>query len=105
MAGLADLAGIERYVTTEMARLRIPGLALGIVHGDRIVEARGFGVADSSGRSATAQTPFYVGSLTKSFTALAIMQLVEAGRVLASAALGFGWGAICLVLWGLGWAQ
>jgi len=81
MTGQADLAGIDRYVTTEMVRLRIPGLALGIVHGDRIVEARGFGVADSSGRAVTAQTPFYIGSLTKSFTALAVMQLVEAGRI------------------------
>jgi len=81
MTGQADLAGIEHYVTTEMARLRIPGLALGIVHGERIIEARGFGIADSSGRAVTAQTPFYIGSLTKSFTALAVMQLVEAGRI------------------------
>jgi len=81
MTGQADLAGIERYVRSEMTRLRIPGLALGIVHGDRIVEARGFGVADSSGRAVTEQTPFYIGSLTKSFTALAVMQLVEAGRI------------------------
>jgi len=77
----ANLAGIERYVTDEMARLRIPGMALGIVHGDRIVAARGLGVADSSGRAATATTPFYIGSLTKSFTALAVLQLVEAGRI------------------------
>jgi len=81
MNGQVDLAGIERYVTSEMARLRIPGLALGIVHCDRIVATRGFGLADSSGRAVTAQTPFYIGSLTKSITALAIMQLVEAGRI------------------------
>jgi len=74
-------AGIERYVRTEMARLRIPGLALGVVHGDRVVAARGFGVADSSGRAVTAQTPFYIGSLTKSITALAVLQLVEDGRI------------------------
>jgi hypothetical protein len=30
ITGQADLAGIERYITTEMARLRIPGLALGV---------------------------------------------------------------------------
>jgi len=81
MNGQADLEGIERYLTTEMERLRIPGLALGIVHGDQVVEARGFGVADSTGRAVTAQTPFYIGSLTKSFTALAVMQLVEAGKI------------------------
>ena len=60
---------------------RIPGLALGIVHGDRIVHVQGFGQADRSGREVTPQTPFLIGSVTKSFTALAIMQLSEAGRV------------------------
>ena len=60
---------------------RIPGLALGIVQGDEIVHLRGFGEADSSGRAVTPQTPFIIGSLSKSVTALAVMQLVEAGKV------------------------
>ena len=76
-----DLAAIDRYVRSEMDAQRIPGLALGIVHGDRIVHVQGFGQADKSGRDVTAQTPFLIGSVTKSFTALAIMQLSEAGRV------------------------
>lgn len=42
---------------------------------------RGFGKADSSGRPVTPQTPFVIGSLSKSITAAAIMQLVEAGTV------------------------
>ena len=76
-----DLAAIDRYVRSEMDAQRIPGLALGIVHGDRIVHVQGFGQADRSGRDVTPQTPFLIGSVTKSFTALAIMQLSEAGRV------------------------
>ena len=76
-----DLAAIDRYVRSEMDAQRIPGLALGIVHGDRIVHVQGFGQADRSGRSVTPQTPFLIGSVTKSFTALAIMQLSEAGRM------------------------
>ena len=76
-----DLAAIDRYVRSEMDAQRIPGLALGIVHGDRIVHVHGFGQADKSGRDVTPQTPFLIGSVTKSFTALAIMQLSEAGRV------------------------
>jgi CubicO group peptidase (beta-lactamase class C family) len=64
-----------------MQTMRLPGLALGIVHGDQIVHLHGFGEADQSGRAVTAQTPFVIGSMTKSFTALAIMQLVEAGKV------------------------
>jgi CubicO group peptidase (beta-lactamase class C family) len=76
-----DLAAIDRYVRSEMDAQRIPCLALGIVHGDRIVHVQGFGQADRSGRQVTPQTPFLIGSVTKSFTALAIMQLSEAGQV------------------------
>jgi CubicO group peptidase (beta-lactamase class C family) len=76
-----EFAAIERFVRTEMAAQRIPGLALGIVKGDRIAYMRGFGKADESGRAVTPQTPFILGSVSKSFTALAIMQLVEAGKV------------------------
>src|SRR5215216_4359703 len=76
-----NLVAIDRYVRSEMDAQRIPGLALGIVHGDRIVHVQGFGQADRSGRQVTPETPFLIGSVTKSFTALAIMQLSEAGQV------------------------
>lgn len=66
-------AEIERFVEDEMAAQRIPGLALGIVEGDRVAYVRGFGTADDSGHEVTPQTPFIIGSLSKSFTALAVM--------------------------------
>ena len=56
-------------------------MALGIVQDGKIAHVQGFGVADSSGRAVTSQTPFYIGSLTKTFTALAVMQLVEEGKI------------------------
>src|SRR5262249_49394322 len=76
-----DLAGIDRYVTAQMQEAHIPGLALGIVHGDRIAHLRGFGVANPAGQPVTPQTPFILGSLSKSFTAVAIMQLIAAGKM------------------------
>ncbi|HEY6684831.1 MAG TPA: serine hydrolase domain-containing protein [Propionibacteriaceae bacterium] len=79
--GGPDFAAIDRYVRAEMEAQRIPGLALGIVHGDRTVHVQGFGQVEKSGPEVTPQTPFLIGSVTKSFTALAIMQLSEAGRV------------------------
>lgn len=78
---ISNLSVIDAYVRTEIKRLGIPGLALGIVYRDQIVHLQGFGVADSAGRRVTPETPFHIGSLTKSFTALAVMQLVEAGEV------------------------
>jgi CubicO group peptidase (beta-lactamase class C family) len=76
-----NFADIERFVRDEMAAQRIPGLALGIVEGDRIAYMRGFGTADDSGREMIPQTPLIIGSVSKSFTALAVMQLVEANRI------------------------
>ena len=79
--GGPDFAAIDRYVEDEMGAQRIPGLALAVVHGNRIAHLRGFGEADDSGEKVTAQTLFFNGSTTKSFTALAIMQLREAGKL------------------------
>ena len=74
-------AEIDRYVEEQRQARHIPGIALGIVRDGEIVHVRGFGDADSSGRPVSPQTPFIIGSLTKSFTALAIMQLEEAGEL------------------------
>src|SRR6266545_860233 len=74
-------AAIDRYVAAEMHAQHIPGLALGIVQGDQIVHLKGFGVADTSGGVVTPQTPFPIGKVSKTFTALAVMQLVEAGNL------------------------
>ena len=74
-------AEIESFVQGEMAAQRVPGLALGIVEDGRVAYVRGFGKADDSGRAVTPQTPFIIGSVAKSFTALAIMQLVEANKI------------------------
>ncbi len=77
----ADFDAIDDYISTRMKELGIPGAALVIVQDDQIVHLKAFGVADGSGRPVTSQTPFFTGSTGKSFTALAIMQLVEAGKI------------------------
>src|SRR5438034_6655924 len=79
--GAPDIASIDAYVSAQVQADHIPGVALGLVHNDQIVHLRGFGSADQSGRAVTPHTPFILASLSKSFTALAIMQLVEAGKV------------------------
>ncbi|MFC0532024.1 serine hydrolase domain-containing protein [Phytohabitans kaempferiae] len=74
------LAEVERYLREHHAEIRAPGFAYAIVRGDRVVARAAWGV-DGDGQPVTGQTPFVLGSVSKSFTALAVMQLVEAGRV------------------------
>jgi CubicO group peptidase (beta-lactamase class C family) len=80
-AAVPDYGAIDAYVDAERRAMRIPGLALGIVGDKGLAHVGGFGSADSEGRPVTADTPFILGSTSKSFTALAAMQLVEEGRV------------------------
>ncbi|HEX9092062.1 MAG TPA: serine hydrolase domain-containing protein, partial [Anaerolineales bacterium] len=72
---------IDAFIEEQMQKLSIPGLSLAIVEGDQIVHLRGFGHARPGGEIPNPQTPFFIGSVTKSITALAVMQLVEAGKV------------------------
>jgi CubicO group peptidase (beta-lactamase class C family) len=72
---------IDIYLQQQIDHLNIPGAALVIVEDDQIVHLRGFGQARPGGEVPSPQTPFVLGSLTKSFTALAVMQLVEAGEI------------------------
>lgn len=78
---LVSYAAIDAYVEEKMRRLNMPGVSLAIVEGGQIVHQRGFGQARPGGEAPTSQTPFLIGSLTKSFTALAVLQLVEAGKI------------------------
>ena len=64
----------------QTARHRIPGMALAITRSDQIVHIRGYGEAQD-GVPVPGQTQFRIASLSKSFTALAVMQLVEGGLI------------------------
>lgn len=77
----ASYGAIDEYIQEQMHRLNIPGVSLAIVKGDQIVHLRGFGQARPGGETPSPQTPFVLGSTTKSFTSLAVMQLVEGGKI------------------------
>ena len=72
-----DNESIDTFIKEEMRTSRIPGLALGIVKNGEIAYLKSYGHA-GNGRNLTPQTPFLIGSLSKSFTAVATMQLAEA---------------------------
>src|ERR687885_793296 len=79
-AGAPDVATIDAFVRGQVERHGISGLALAVVEGDQIIQLGGYGTADRSGRAVTPQTPFVIASASKPLTALAVMQLVEAGK-------------------------
>ncbi len=73
---------IEKFIDSEMAASGAPGLAYAVVDDGHVSSAEGHGVMRAGGAGAvTPDTPFSTGSISKSFTALAVMQLVEAGEV------------------------
>jgi D-alanyl-D-alanine carboxypeptidase len=73
---------VDAHVRGRMAALRIPGLSIAVVREGKLVLARGYGVANLElGARATAQTVYHLASITKTFTAVAIMMLVEEGKV------------------------
>lgn len=74
-----DEAELTTFIASQLKISQVPGLAVGIVRRDRIVYLKAFGKAE--GTPITPQTPFLIGSLSKSFTALAVIQLVEAGKL------------------------
>ena len=78
--------GAERLFTAWVeGQLRFheyPGMVVGVVAGERLVWARGFGLADIAARvPMTPQTKFRMASHSKLFTATAIMQLREQGKL------------------------
>jgi CubicO group peptidase (beta-lactamase class C family) len=77
----AAYAQLDAYLERQLDALNIPGAALAIVEGAELVHVCTFGRAGPDGQAPTPQTPFFIGSLTKSVTAVAVMQLVEAGKV------------------------
>ena len=76
------LQRIEQVVTTEMARTSIPGVSIAIARNGRVEWTQGFGMADLENLiPVTAQTRIRLGSISKPITAIAVMQLVERGKI------------------------
>jgi hypothetical protein len=72
--GETTAAAVIDYVRRQAYASRLPGVSLGIAQGDRIVLIETFG-------NVNPDTAFFLASLSKSFTALAIMQLVDSGKI------------------------
>src|SRR5690349_2034261 len=72
---------IAKKIISEMKRLEVPGVAVGIWHAGKEY-AEGFGVTSlEHPLPVTADTLFQTGSISKTFTGTLLMQLVEQGKV------------------------
>jgi D-alanyl-D-alanine carboxypeptidase len=88
-AGVAenpDVAGQERlfesWIRAQITYRSLPGIAVGVVSDQELVWAKGFGLADVESRTLmTPATKFRMASHSKLFTATAIMQLRDAGKL------------------------
>ncbi len=76
-----DDAKIRDFVTNAMRADAIPALAVVVVTRDGTAYAEGFGRRGDGQEAVSPDTPFVLGSMSKSITALAIMQLAAAGRL------------------------
>ena len=82
-AGFGDaIRLLDAWVTTTVAQRGQPGVSIGVVLGDRLVWARGYGYADVQKKvPASPSTLYRIASITKTFTAVAILQLRDAGKL------------------------
>ncbi|MGI5162130.1 serine hydrolase domain-containing protein [Microbispora sp. CA-102843] len=71
---------VDRYVRDYIRRTDLPGAVVTVVKGDRVVYAAGHGHT-AGGEAITADTPMPLASLSKSFTALAVLRLADEGRI------------------------
>ena len=77
-----QLQAIDAYVTTESARLHIPGVAVGIYSRGNILLAKGYGLSNVElNVPVKPETIFESGSVGKQFTATAIMLLAQDGKL------------------------
>lgn len=81
-SGRPNLSSLDKFITREMRKARIPGLAVGVARDGAVQLVRGYGFADIARRRVvTPDTMFHIASVTKTVTATAIMRLAEAGRL------------------------
>lgn len=72
---------LDAFIDRQMREYKIPGLALAVVRDGAVEYLKGYGSANPTGEPVTPETPFLLASVSKSFTALGVMQMVKAGKI------------------------
>src|ERR1044071_9338343 len=73
---------LDPKINDEISKGHVPGFAIGVVKNGNLIYAKGFGVARlGTNTPVTTKSLFHMASVTKTFVATAIMQLVEQGKI------------------------
>jgi CubicO group peptidase (beta-lactamase class C family) len=76
------VTALDTIIRNNLKRHHIPGAAVALVHEGRVIFSQCYGYADTQKKvPITEDTYFMAGSLTKSFTALAVLKLIEEGKI------------------------
>lgn len=79
-AGVAD--SLSKFIQAEMRDKKLPAFSIALVDNQQVVWAQGFGYADADKKiPASADTVYRIGSVSKLFTDIGVMQLVERGQI------------------------
>ena len=78
----ASLEELDKRLSDAFTKAKVPGASVTIIEGDQIVLSKGYGFADlKTKKPVTPETVFRAGSISKSFTSIAVMMLVEEGKL------------------------
>jgi CubicO group peptidase (beta-lactamase class C family) len=77
----ALVPSLEDYISTNMKSFDVPGLAIGIVAGNKLIYAKGFGVRAKGAAPVDTQTLFQIGSTTKAFLSTTMAIAVDRGKL------------------------
>src|SRR5262245_915642 len=77
----AFVPSLEDYISANMKSFDVPGLSIGIVAGDKLIYAKGFGVRRKGGAPVDTHTIFQIGSVTKAFLTATMAIAVDQGKL------------------------
>jgi CubicO group peptidase (beta-lactamase class C family) len=79
---ITDLAAFDDTVNAFMAKYAVPAVSIAVTHDDKLIYLKSYGQADrEAGQAATNQNLYRLASVSKPITSVAIMRLVEQGKL------------------------
>ena len=89
VSGGDQSAAVDRFIAEQMRQFHIPGLSLAVVRDGKTIKTQGYGLANVELKAAASPSTVYeIGSITKQFTATAVVMLAEENKIKLDAPIG-----------------